>query len=92
MTTGIGKRRAIEESAFIIETLFEHKDRLGIEVRDMSVFGQDKMSWVTSSIVDLLNKGKVFAEEIDRLEEESEMSTDETTAEARKLLDRSLSE
>lgn len=55
--SGISRDRAVAECCEIIETLFRHEDRLGLnfKITSMSILGQEALGWITDKAVDIIN-------------------------------------
>ncbi len=54
---GVSKPRAITECCALIETLFKHESKMGLnfKVSSMSILGQEALGWITDKLVDMVN-------------------------------------
>lgn len=58
--SGIKRPAAIQECLLIIDTVFSNEDVFSFrQTPNFSIFGQDKLEWVTIKAVDIINKNMV---------------------------------
>lgn len=65
--SGVDRATAIRECADIITAVIEHHKEFGFKYAlSFSIFGQDKLAWVTQKAVDIINNARIDSKEDER--------------------------
>jgi len=86
MATGLGEKAAIQECISIIDTIFNSEEEFKFKypVMDTTILGQDKMGWITSKALKIMDDKKRDAES-ERLRLKSEEVEQSLDSDLRKV-------